>query len=519
MTSRAVEETTPLLAGADRAQHDTFNRESLNKVDFDPHGDPEDPLEWSAPLRWRIVALLALTSFMVTFNCISVVPVASHIANDLSGGSGTKSAAVTLVTIWELGEAVGPLLIAPLSEMFGRWPLMNVCTILLVMATMLSVVSQTTLQLIMSRALTGMAVATNVLGPAIVGDMFAPDQRGTAMSLMMLAPLVGGAVGPALSGTVSQSLGWRSVLWVSVVLASCCELLLFTCFRETYKVSILRQKAERLPNQVANTSIPCEIAKGPGLDKGHGGLGSSMMRPAEVLFSSGVLAAMSLFGSVVFSYFYVVAVTLPNILEDLYGLSPAATGSAFFANGMPGTDALTILGALAKLSLSALGSLVGILFCRASVDKIYIKLRAANNGIGLPEYRLPISIMGSLTLAPAVVLYGWCAEYKLSLSLVLLSVIWIRLSLMLAFLPIMAYVVDACGLYSASALTGVIVIRCLAGAFLPLLMAMLIERVGYGWGFTAFGTLSLVLTGIPALILRYGPIWRQGCKYTRTETE
>ncbi|KAF4991119.1 hypothetical protein FDECE_14147 [Fusarium decemcellulare] len=419
MTSRAVEETTPLLAGADRAQPDTFNRESLNKVDFDSRGDPDDPLEWSAPLRWRIVALLALTSFMVTFNCISVVPVASHIANDLSGGSGTKSAEVTLVTIWELGEAVGPLLIAPLSEMFGRWPLMNVCTVLLVMATMLSAVSQTTLQLITSRALTGMAVATNVLGPAIVGDMFAPDQRGTAMSLMMLAPLVGGAVGPALSGTVSQSLGWRSVLWVSVALASCCELLLFTCFRETYKVSIVRQKAERLSNQVANTSIAREIAKGPGFDKGHGGLGSSMMRPAEVLFSSGVLAAMSLFGSVVFSYFYVVAVTLPNILEDLYGLSPAATGSAFFAN--------------------ALGSLIGILFCRASVDKIYIKLRAANNGIGLPEYRLPISIMGSLTLAPAVVLYGWCAEYILSLSLVLLSVIWIRLSLMLAFLPIMAY--------------------------------------------------------------------------------
>ena len=79
--------------------------------------------------------------------------------------------------------------------------------------------------------------------------------------------LVGGAVGPALSGTVSQSLGWRSVLRVSVALASCCELLLFTCFRETYKVSILRNKAKRLPNKAANSSIASEIAKGPGLDK------------------------------------------------------------------------------------------------------------------------------------------------------------------------------------------------------------------------------------------------------------
>ncbi|KAL6364252.1 hypothetical protein LRP88_02169 [Fusarium phalaenopsidis] len=478
MASPAPDETTPLLVGVDRVRRDPLNKDSLGTIEFDPDGDPDNPLDWPAPLKWRIVAMLALTSFMVTFNCISVVPVASRIVDELSGGRGTKSAAVTLVTIWELGEAAGPLLIAPLSEMFGRWPLINICTILLAMATMLSAVSQTTVVLITSRALTGMAVATNVLSPAIVGDMFAPEQRGTAMSLMMLAPLVGGAVGPAFSGVTSQSLGWRSVLW-------------------TYKVTILRRRGASLVNRAETASTVGELTKSLGLDRDRAGLRTSMMRPAAVLFSSGVLAALSLFGSVVFSYFYLVAVTLPSILQDLYGLSPAATGCSFFAN--------------------ALGSLIGILLCNVSVDHIYIKLRVANNGIGLPEYRLPISIIGSFTLAPAVILYGWCAEYRLPLSLFMLSVVWIRVSLMLAFLPIMAYVVDACGLYTASALTGVIVIRCLAGAFLPLLTALLIENIGYGWGFTSFGTLSLTLTLIPLLILRYGPIWRQNCKYTRTE--
>jgi hypothetical protein len=416
-----------------------------------------------------------------------------------------------------LGEAAGPLLIAPLSEMFGRWPLINICTILLAMATMLSAVSQTTVVLITSRALTGMAVATNVLSPAIVGDMFAPEQRGTAMSLMMLAPLVGGAVGPAFSGATSQSLGWRSVLWVSVALASFCELLHLISFRETYKVTILRRRGARLVNRAKTTSTVGELTKSLGLDRDRAGLGTSMMRPAAVLFSSGVLAALSLFGSVVFSYFYLVAVTLPSILQDLYGLSPAATGCSFFANGKTGNSHRITTCKLANLSLQALGSLIGILLCNVSVDHIYIKLRVANNGVGLPEYRLPISIIGSFTLAPAVILYGWCAEYRLPLSLFMLSVVWIRVSLMLAFLPIMAYVVDACGLYSASALTGVIVIRCLAGAFLPLLTTLLIENTGYGWGFTSFGALSLTLTLVPLLILRYGPIWRQNCKYTRTE--
>jgi hypothetical protein len=50
-----------------------------------------------------------------TFNCIGVVPVARKIVLDLEG-KRSKSSSVLLVTIWELGEAAGPLIIAPLSE-------------------------------------------------------------------------------------------------------------------------------------------------------------------------------------------------------------------------------------------------------------------------------------------------------------------------------------------------------------------------------------------------------------------
>lgn len=150
------------------------------------------------------------------------------------------------------------------------------------------------------------------------------------------------------------------------------------------------------------------------------------------------------------------------------------------------------------------------------MDKIYIKLRAANNGIGLPEHRLPIAIIGALTLPPALALYGWSAEYKLPLMFVLLSVVWIRLSLMLAYVPLIAYVVDACGLYSASALTGIIVIRCLASSFLPLMTTLLAEHLGYGWGLTILGAISLGFALIPILMLKYGSQWRQHSQYTKT---
>ena len=91
------------------------------------------------------------------------------------------------------------------------------------------------------------------------------------------------------------------------------------------------------------------------------------------------------------------------------------------------------------------------------------------------------------------------------------------LSILLTIVPLQAYIVDACGLFSASAMTGVIVTRCLAGTFLPLTTAPLAELLGYGWGFTCLGALSLVLAIIPVLILRYGEKWRQQSAFTKDE--
>lgn len=168
---------------------------------------------------------------------------------------------------------------------------------------------------------------------------------------------------------------------------------------------------------------------------------------------------------------------------------------------------------------TGLGTLIGVTICNLCLDRIYFKLRDANRGVGLPEHRLPLAMVGILTLPPAVALYGSCAQYRLPLVLLIASVVWIRASMMLAYLPLMAYVVDACVLYSASALTGVVVMRCLAGAFLPLVVALLAEHLGYVRAFGMLGALTLALGLIPVLIFKHGARWRQRCEYTRTEPE
>ncbi|KAG4222861.1 hypothetical protein PC116_g28665 [Phytophthora cactorum] len=390
---------------------------------------------------------------------------------------------------------------------------MNVANVLFITATILAALSQSTTLFIAARTLTGLAVASNVLNPAIVGDIFVSEQRGSAMSLIQLAPLIGGAVGPAISGAIAETMGWRSTMWMCVILATTCEVIFLTFFRETYKVAILRRKAARLRVETGNTSLRTVFDADDGSRSEK--LWGSIVRPFTVLAGSGVLQMLSVFGSITFTYFYILVTTLPEILETLYSLSPAGAGSALISFSRLRLPLFYILGVPYTNLDVGVGSAISVVICNQTLDRIYIKLRDHNKGVGQPEYRLPLVIVGGFTLPLVAAWYGWNAQLRVPIVLLLLSVAIMGITLMLGFFPLYAYVVDAFGLYAASAMTAVIVTRCLAGTFLPLATAPLVDRFGYGIGLSILGAASFVLAPIPVLVLRYGSKWRQGSKYTR----
>lgn len=94
-------------------------------------------------------------------------------------------------------------------------------------------------------------------------------------------------------------------------------------------------------------------------------------------------------------------------------------------------------------------------------------------------------------------LYGWTAEQHWPVWVLLLAVVLQGYGLICSGVPMLTYITDAFGLYSASALTAILVTRCLAGTFLPLATDPLREKLGYGWAFTILGGLCLVLSPLP----------------------
>lgn len=265
------------------------------------------------------------------------MPVADQIVIDLEGEEN-RSASILLVTVWELGEACGPLLIAPLSERYGRYPAFNIANVIFILGVVLAAVSQTAGLFIFARFLTGFAVASNVLNPAIIGDIFPSSSRGSAMSLVMLAPLLGGAVGPAVSGVIAESFGWRTILWISAIIAIICEALFFVFLHETYKVAILQRRAARLRKQTKDQSLKCAWESEAAATALYWStLRASINRPVLMMLDSSVLQIISFYGAMVFTFYYILATTLPGILTKVYGFSPTLTGYSFlvFSKDLP----------------------------------------------------------------------------------------------------------------------------------------------------------------------------------------
>ena len=246
-------------------------------------------------------------------------------------GVHSKSASILLVTVWELGEAGGPLLIAPLSEIYGRYPVFIVANTVFILGTVLAAVSPTTGLFIFARFLTGFAVASNVLNPAVIGDIYESEFRGSGMSLVMLAPLFGGAIGPAVSGVIGETLGWRMIPSICAAVAVVCQVFFLIFFRETYKIPILQRRAARLRKETNDDSFKCAWDEKADDTHSWSAIKIAIQRPALVMADSGVLQILSSCGAFVFSLYYITATTFPGMLSEVYGFSPAMVGYSFLS--------------------------------------------------------------------------------------------------------------------------------------------------------------------------------------------
>jgi len=123
------------------------------------------------------------------------------------------------VSLYILGLAFGQLVYGPLSDSFGRRPVLMAGLVLYAAAGIAAALAPDAPALIAARLFQALGgCAGLVLGRAIVRDQAPPGEAARRLALMNLLVTAGPSVAPLLGGALAAGLGWRSIFYALATL-------------------------------------------------------------------------------------------------------------------------------------------------------------------------------------------------------------------------------------------------------------------------------------------------------------
>ncbi|KAG2065935.1 multidrug resistance protein 4, partial [Suillus decipiens] len=435
--------------------------------------DPINPRNWSSVRKWRIIAIMALYSF--------VTPLASSIMApglpDLAIKYGITDPTVTALTlsIFILSFAIGPLFAAPLSEVYGRLWVLHLANLFFLAFNLGCALSRNTSSFIVFRFLAGFVGSAPVAcGGGVVSDIFSENERASAMAVYFVGPLIGPVVGPVMGGFIAESVGILNVFYVIVGICGVVTVLGFLLMRESYAPVIRLRREQRYTDLERAVTVHPTFA----MNK-WAYLWMSIKRPIMIMTHSFICFMLSLYMALIFGIYYMMFTTFPDLFSNVYHFSVGIGGLSYIGLGV-GLLSTTIFGAR---------------IC----NKIYLYLAAKNGGKGKPEMRVPALIFGSLIIPVGLLWYGWSAQAKVHFMMPIIGTAILGFGIMTSSLAIQLYLVDTFT-YAASAVAAASMLRFLFGFAFPLFGQQMFAALGYGWGNSLLAGLAIVI-GIPF------PIW------------
>jgi DHA1 family bicyclomycin/chloramphenicol resistance-like MFS transporter len=171
-----------------------------------------------APRSTGYVALLVALSSFGPLTMSIYTPVMPLIGGAL--GAGPDEVKVTLTT-YMLGFAVGQLFYGPLSDRYGRRPVLLGGLLFFTATTIGCVYAGSIASLIAQRFFQGFgACAGVVVGRALARDAYAFKDMPRIMGVISLALNISPAIAPTVGGYLGEIFGWSATFWVLAAFSS-----------------------------------------------------------------------------------------------------------------------------------------------------------------------------------------------------------------------------------------------------------------------------------------------------------
>ncbi|RYP60675.1 hypothetical protein DL769_008014 [Monosporascus sp. CRB-8-3] len=442
--------------------------------------DLENPRNWPLWYRGWVIFAISYTTWVVVFYSTSYT---ASIPGLLEEFNTTNTTVATLgVTTYLLGLAVGSLLVAPASELFGRRPVYVVCMICFTLLVIPCCLATSLAEMIVVRffgAVFGAAMVSNSAGTVV--DVSTEEYRALSMSLWSIAPMNGPVTGPVIGGFVYQYLGWRWDNWLVLILAGVGTICM-ALTKETYAPNILQRKASRIRKETNDErwwSRYDEKISTISLLK------ISLLRPFELAFKEPILWFFNLWISLFYGILYLCFVAYPIVFTQYRGWGPGISGLAFLGIGI--------------------GVMVAI--CAEPFWRKLINMHPKDPVTGNvpPEATARVMIIGAVLVPVGQLAFSWtCLPETIHWAVPIAFGIPFGAGNALSFIYGMNYLAGAYGIYAASALAGNAVTRSFFGGTLPLAGPAMYAALTPQWAGTLLGLLEVIMIPIPVVFYRYG---------------
>lgn len=189
------DEERPLLAGhhGERDTHDAGEQDSEpQKVTFSEEDD-DNPKRWSRKKKLTNVFIIAFMAILSPLASSMYSPGIAQIAEEFDV---SMDAVIATTTGYVIFMGIGPLILAPLSETFGRRKIYISCFAVFTLLQIPTALAPNIATLIALRTVAGFFGAVGVAnGGGTISDMYGPTERASIFGWYLLGPLLGPTIG------------------------------------------------------------------------------------------------------------------------------------------------------------------------------------------------------------------------------------------------------------------------------------------------------------------------------------
>ena len=390
------------------------------------------------------------------------------------------------ISIFLIGFVVGPTVCGPLSEHFGRKPVMLISFLSYMSFTLGCALAPTWPALLVFRWLCGVTASAPI---AVLGGLYAdifgdPRKRGVAMAVFMCATTLGPVLGPLASGFIA-TISWRWCFWLGLILAGS-TLPFLVIMPETYVPILLARKAAKLRKETGNPSIiaSSELEK----RSARHVITVVMTRPFRMLIHESIVMFTCMYCTLAYAIFYLYFEAYPVIFQgpdSIYHFSAGITGLTFLP--------------------IAVGS-VSCTFIFIWYDSFLAKAQKRNAPwAAVEEYRrLPLACIGGPLYVIGLFWIGWSARADVHWIVPVLSGIPFGMGFLLIFMAMLNYLSDAYKTFAASAQGIASTCRATGGALLPFAAKPMFTKLGVNWACSLLAFVSLGMALIPWMFIMFG---------------